>query len=165
MTHPALQAILADEFHIAYGLVANAASLWRLLKKSPEVAKVRHALSSGELTDESIRHFVSQLIRDFQPQRLFPYDLTLAAVAVAVAPRSTSFVDEFLSSLSALNLRELPMAPRVVRHCLLEFARRAENRSATWLIRQPGSDSTGWRRILPVAERNVDQSEFFFEAV
>lgn len=118
MSHPVLIALQRDEFLIRFGVTSNARALHRALERSEEVAAVRLALYQGPINDEILRGFVEKILQQLQPGVLFPYDGTLAAVAVVVEYRPTHFADQFLSLLSRLNHPELPLAIRVGRECL-----------------------------------------------
>jgi hypothetical protein len=51
---------------------------------------------------------------------LFPDDVVLAAIAVAVEPLPTPEVERFLEDLARVRLKEIPFAPRVARLALAE---------------------------------------------
>ena len=115
MDHPKLNVVTSDEFAVKLAFLSNARALHRRLQRSKEVEDIRKALSSGELTDDSIRRFVATLLRTLQPGQLFSHDLALAVIAVVLETRATAFAEEFLLELAGLEMAELPMAIRVAR--------------------------------------------------
>ena len=83
---------------------------------------VGSALSSGLITEAAVRLFAERLLKDLQRGVLFPHDLTLAALAVALAERYTPFADEYLHGLAGLQAAEMPFATRVAREVLAQRA-------------------------------------------
>jgi hypothetical protein len=115
---PALLARLTtDEFALSVGFLLPAPALRRALEATAEVQEVRAALADGRLTDETVREFVTALMRDLQQGQRFSHDLSLAALAVALEHRPTPFAEEYLLGLSRLELAELSTSIRIAREC------------------------------------------------
>lgn len=92
----------------------------RVLQRSPEVQGVTCALAEGAVDGNDIRAFVANLLSAFRPGVAFNGDSTLGALAVALAPISGPFTEDFLRRLAALRFRELSMSPRVAALLLTE---------------------------------------------
>ncbi len=135
MNHPALEALKSDGFLVRLGVTSNARAIHRALERSEEVNAVRLALYQGHVNEEMLRDFVAQLLQVFQPGVLFPYDLTVAAVAVVLESRPSRVAEELLSELARLDRPELPLAIRVGRECLRVQMRLAGNISRVCTLR------------------------------
>lgn len=144
MNHPTLSVLTSDEFLVRLGTTSNARAVHRALQRSGEVEAVRLALRQGQLDDEDLRDFVAGLLQQFQPGDLFPYDVTLAAVAVAVELRPTPFADELLSQLARLKRHEFPLAIGVARECDNVHSRLAGNASRSFAMAPPREMCCRW---------------------
>ena len=113
-----LERLKSDEFAAEALFVSTASALRRFLAGRDEVAAIREGLRQGAIGDDTIRSFVSVLMRDLRYGERFPHELPLAALAVALELRSTDFADEFLHDLSALRLSEMSICIRVARECV-----------------------------------------------
>lgn len=111
-----LDALKNENFELDVGPAREPHILWKRLNKSAQVAALREALSRGEVTDEDLSDFVSGLVREFRHGERFPYDLALAAIAVAVERLGTKFADAYIRILAGLRLVELPSS-RVAALC------------------------------------------------
>jgi hypothetical protein len=92
-----------------------------------EVRKVGEAFAAGGLTEEQIGSFVTTLRGELQAGVHFRHDVTLAALAVALANQSGSFVDDFLQELAERRVSEIRLAPRVAREVLQRRQMRLES--------------------------------------
>ena len=110
-----LMSLRDDEFLAVLGCVSNPRALINALRSSEQVRNVRRSVSSGGLDESRIRQFVSSLLNEFRPGQLFPWDLTLAALAVVLEGRQTAFAEEYVHDLARLDLIELPRSSRVAR--------------------------------------------------
>src|SRR5271165_823396 len=113
-----LNSLTHDSFHDSVGLCEIPAVLRRTLQRSPLVQRIARALRSGEITEKTIRAFVSSLTAEFSKGRRLPNSLALAALCVVLEHRVTDFAEEFLHDLSRLRLSELGAAAYVARECL-----------------------------------------------
>src|SRR5262245_51020865 len=95
-----LEQLKADDFQARVGFVATATALHRLPKRSPEVQVIRDALTSGEISEPSIREFVEALLIDLRRGEPFRHDLAISALAVALESQETDFAAEFLQDLA-----------------------------------------------------------------
>ena len=113
-----LERLKSDEFAAEALFLSTASALRRFLAGRDVVAAIREALRQGAITDDTLRGFVSVLMRDLRYGERFPHELPLAAVAVALELRSTDFAEEFLYDLAALRLSEMSLCIRVARECV-----------------------------------------------
>jgi hypothetical protein len=137
MTPDSLRRLLDEKFLADFGIIGGARALHWALDRSDAVHAIRSDLASGVLSESRIRGSVSELLTGFRPGQLFPYDLTLAAIAVALERRATKFTEEYLRDLACLDLAEMPMAIRV--------AREAGKVHAQW----PGNKTVEFHPISP----------------
>lgn len=167
MNHPALENLKSDQFVMEFGLIGNPVALHSALKSSAYVKEILTALSTGEIDDETIRGFVSVSLRDLKPGELFAYDLTLAAIAVAVESRATALADEYLLILAALKRPELPLAIRVARIALRAQSKVPGYRSATCSLVPPQDFPPQWQLLPRFGELDVkdDKQSIQFGAV
>ena len=133
--HPKLDSLTTDEFALQLGVISNARAIHRRLQTCEEVHHIRTALKNGEISEESIRQFSAELLREYSPGQLFPHEMALAATAVMLETRATSFASEFIVDLARLELTELPIAIRVARESILVQATVTRNKSR--LVKMP----------------------------
>ena len=110
-----LNGLLTDDLLAQACAFSTAPALQAFFTRREEVRKVGEAFAAGGLTEEQLRSFVTTLRGDLQAGVHFRHDVTLAALAVALANQSGSFVEEFLHELAELRVSELPLAPRLAR--------------------------------------------------
>jgi hypothetical protein len=118
MTVPLLESLKSEEFNDAVGFVLPPPALRQQLRAMKEVQRLRTVLESGDLSEETLRDFVSSLMRELRQGERFPHELALAALAVVLESRPTAFAEEFLHGLARLQLAEMVHAPRVAVECL-----------------------------------------------
>ncbi len=161
MTHSTLHSLTDDGFLGELGIVGNPRALRSLLRRSEQVQSVRDALASGQVKDESVRKFVEGLLQQLKPNQLFPYDLSLAAIAVLLESRATSFADEYLFDLARLQRPELPMAIRVARECAKVQSQTPSNRTAVCRLDWRPVE-IGWRAVqTPYAPQTENQKQVY----
>jgi hypothetical protein len=114
--------LISDEFVLLAGLISTPEALRRFLVRSEMVHDIRESLRRGSITEDSIREFVSSLMKGFHVGSRFEHEMALAALAVAIERRSTRFAEGFLSDLASLKLVEMPLCIRVARECLRQRA-------------------------------------------
>ena len=119
MFHPALEAIRSDDFFVRYGYVAGTTALRRLLYSAGDVIRLKTALRQREIADEELSRFVSVILDSWRPAEHFGFDLSLAALAVAVELRSTPFVNEFLEDLAKIKRVEFHRSATIAKATLL----------------------------------------------
>ena len=113
-----LERLKSEEFAAEALFLSTASALRRFLAGRNEVAAITEGLRQGAIGDDTIRGFVSVLMRDLRYGERFPHEFPLAALAVALELRPTDFAEEFLHDLSALRLSEMSLCIRVARECL-----------------------------------------------
>ena len=126
MSAPVLERLKSDEFALSVGFLSTPGPLRRFLQKTKEVADIRAALEQGAVTDETLRAFVSNLMRDLRRGERFAHEFALATLAVVLELRPTEFAEEYLEDLSWLRIAEMSLCIRVARECLqyrLQLAR------------------------------------------
>ena len=128
-----LKQLDSDDFIASLAFIGTPTAMRRALACGDEVLSVRKALLRGEITEELLRSFVSELICNFQRGEHFAHELALAAIAVAIESRMTDFTEEFLLDLARLKLSELPLAIRVARECLAARVSLARNRRIAYV--------------------------------
>lgn len=160
MNSPLLEQLRTDDFSDSIGFILPPGPLRRVLLRSPEVRASGAALREGVLTAAEIREFVNQLLRDYRQGELFQYDLTLAALGVALEHWSHPFAEEYLHDLARIRRPEFPASPRIARECLQ--ARYAFPRTQIRTSRYPAAATTlpasHLREVscLPVCERREE---------
>jgi len=116
-TNELLERISSVDFET--GLVASTPRVLRqMLLRCPEVRALREAYDAGSLSDEEIRRFVDDLLRQGAACERFPYQTTLAGIAVMLEPRFTLFADEYLNDLARIRNDRFSTASRVARECI-----------------------------------------------
>jgi hypothetical protein len=118
MLSPLLEQLTKDDFHISIGFIHAPASVRRALLRSNDVRWVAMALRYGLITEEMIREFTSRVMGEFAKGQRLPNDLALAALAVVLERRPTSFAEEYLLDLARLNLAEMVVSIAIARECL-----------------------------------------------
>jgi hypothetical protein len=125
MSSHVLDALVSEDFLVSLGTVSSAEGLRRHLQQSNYVKALGKALTSGEVSEERLRQFTSDLMRQFKVGEQFVYDPVLAALAVALQNRYTPFSDEYLLDVARIGqIVELPFSPRVARLCRMEWGAR-----------------------------------------
>jgi hypothetical protein len=166
MTHPALQVLQSDDFLVRFGVTSNARAMHAALRRSDEVENVRDALYQGQIDEQTLRDFVSGLLESFRVGELLPFDVTLAAVAVAVESRPTPFVDEFLSELSRLQRREFPIAIRVAQECRRVHSQLTGDVTRIGHMQLDDGTPAGWEQAHTFVEEDCQEqrADFVYEA-
>ncbi|MBM4094160.1 MAG: hypothetical protein FJ276_32855 [Planctomycetes bacterium] len=110
MAHSCLEALRNDDFVIHLCFIATPDALHNALGKSAEVKIARTALARGEVTEDSIRQFVAELLDHLQRNIHFPFEIPLAAIAVVLETWNSVFAEDFVTGLSQLERAEMPMS-------------------------------------------------------
>lgn len=132
-----LDGLLAEEFLANACAFSTAPALRQFFARQEEVRKVSEAFAEGSLSEDAIRTFVARLGGDLIAGIHFRHDLTLAALAVALAKQSSPFVEEFLREMAELCVAEIPLAPRVAQDVLQNRPGQLESASPPPLVSQP----------------------------
>jgi hypothetical protein len=137
MCRSLFERLTSDEFAISAGSISTPEALRRFLLRSKEVREIRESLRQGAITEETVREFVSSLMRAFHVGQRFVHEMALAALAVALERRPTDFAEEFLHDLSRLKLAELCLCLRVARVCIQERSSVASHSNRTFALGSP----------------------------
>lgn len=166
MSREALGTLLQEPFLASLAFITQPQALHHAFEKSVEVLEIRTALESGSLSEESIRKFASELVRQIEYGKRFPYELALAAIAVALETRSSDFSEEYIFDLAKLKLAEIPLAIRVAREASRRVMESARNKSKTFPV-----DRVDENQILHLSieeypvEISTSEKSFPFETV
>ncbi len=152
-----LDKIKSDDFLLSVGFELPPAALHKVLSRTSECAELVDAYKSGVLTDTTLRSFVQQLLKNFRPAEKFPYDITLALLAVSVESFSSRFAEEFIRDLSQLDLAELTSCIKVAKLCLAGRERLAKNEYRQFIF--PSPPNNNYREVHRVPE-TVKDSHF-----
>lgn len=159
MRHRVFEQLTSENFLLKFGIISNSRAVHRALELSDEVAQLSIALFQGEIDEKSIRRFVSQLLSELQIGKLFPYDMTLAAIAVAIQRRPTAFAEEFLLDLARLDRAEMPISIRVARHAARVHSQIPRNKITVCSLVPPDQLPAGWREIPALVESETGHVE------
>jgi hypothetical protein len=143
-----LKGLFSEELQALACAISGTAALRQFLGSREEVHDVQLALRCGVITDDSVRRFSEQLLRNLKRGQLFPYDHTLAALAVALGDRYSPFAEEYLHGLAGLKAAEMPYSTRVARAVL---SHRQSTTKVSWLD-SLGNPSGGGIRVLDLDE-------------
>lgn len=122
-----LDRIKSDEFIYSTGFALPPKAMRSALLRLRECSAFRDLYWNGAVTESMLRKYIQALMSDLNIGKRFPFDMTLALIAVALEPFSDTFADEYLYDLSRLELMELPVSIGLARVCLAERTRRADN--------------------------------------
>jgi len=157
---PVFRNLLSPEFEADVTLAGTNEALYSMLASSAEVRDLRQSLRTEEVSDEEVRQFANTLLHEFRPGVLFPYDIVLAAIAVALGNWRTPFATEYISDLARLRSAEFRRAIAVAR-----IANRQRDRSAKTLGRSmilgTRTVAQSWRLITPRRDECLDSREEF----
>lgn len=160
---PELTAIVGDDFQAALGLVATVSALHRALARSPQVTDLRRALQRGQIEDHELRTFVNTLLQSWVSQRLFPHDVTLAALAVVLERWHTDFAEEYLHDLARLDAPELPKSTRIARQCLATRTDVTASKMRRFIVAPNDAGQSDWRMLESVEEQDVGEINCRFQ--
>lgn len=115
---PTLHTLLSEEFDDSVGFILLPAAFQSVLRRSQVVRKITNAIRHGEITDQMLRSFVSELTGELVKGEALRGDIALAALAVSVETMQTPFAEEYLTTLAKLRVPEMSTSVRVARECL-----------------------------------------------
>jgi hypothetical protein len=118
MRNTLLDRLGSNEFNDCIGFVLPASPLRRILQRSSEVRRLAIALRYGEITENDVRKFTAQLLKEFRSGEVFRHDIALGALAVAMEHWEHNFAEEYLIDLARLQRPEFRASFRVARECL-----------------------------------------------
>jgi hypothetical protein len=136
MAHQTLDNLDTDQFELDVG-APPLAGLRTILAQTNQVRSLRDAMRSGEVTEPEIHAFVQTLLARLTLGVQFEAELALAAIAVALEPRSTAFAEEYIRDLAKLKLSELRRAIAVAQACRRERARMPATRQKEFRSTMP----------------------------
>lgn len=109
----ALDQLASDDLFVSCAPIATADALYAILARRDEVGRLRKEISDGTITGDLLKQYVGDLLGAFRRGTRLPGELSLCAVAAALAAVPTDFAHAFLNELSAVRVAELPMAGRI----------------------------------------------------
>lgn len=163
MSHAVLETLKSDDFALRFAFISNARAVHRALQRNKHVQNIKDALRRGEITERAIQRFSTELIRELRHGELFPHELALAAIAVALEMRATSFAEEFVLDLARLEIAELPTAIRVARESAQIQSVMAGNKSKVFSMDGAEDLPIEWCKAPEPPEVRVAQSDKCFE--
>ena len=113
-----LEILSSDEFLSRFAQIGTIEGLYSALRRSGEVRSLSTAIREESIGESEVDRFVRSLLREFKHGEQFPYQLSLAAIAVACIGISKEFSRKFVSYLASLRSVELLVASQVAEHCL-----------------------------------------------
>jgi len=163
--HHVLENLTSDAFALKYSFISNPIAVYRALQRSVDVENVRLALRSGEITEEILGAFCASVLAELQPGKRLPQELALAAIAVVLETRATSFAEEYVLDLARLDLAEFPTAIRVARQAYREQKGLPANKTKEFTLgdEELGLSQGEWCPAPHPREVAVGQSEQYFE--
>lgn len=163
MHHSVLENLKTDAFTLKFSFISNPIAVHRALQRSVDVENIRLALGSGEITEATLRAFCASVLSELEPGKRLPQELAIAAIAVALETRATSFAEEYVLDLARLDLAELPIAIRVARQACRERMTLPANRTKVFTLDNEETSAGDWRPAPNPREVSVGQSEQRFE--
>lgn len=161
MAHRALESLKTDNFALRFSFISNPSAVHRALQRSEDVENLRLALRNGEITEETLRAFSGNVLRELEHGKRLHHELALAAIAVALEIRPTPFAEEYVLDLARLELAELPIAIRVARKACQERLKLTGNTTKVFIsANEEGAD---WQRAPDPRQVMVGQSDQCFE--
>ena len=112
MSNMLLESLLNETLQIK-GSGSTVESSFLLLLRSPEVGALEEGYGVGTCSADEIRRFVNQLLSAHPGIDRFPYEATLAAIAIALRRNYSSFAHEYLEDLAGLKNSRFLMARRI----------------------------------------------------
>ena len=126
--------IKSEDFICSIGYEMPPKAIRYILARTEECAQLRNAYRTGNISETELRRYIQSMMKDFVPGTKFPYDMTLSLVAVSLEPFFTGFADEYLSTLTNLELSEMPLSIRVAKLCVQARQQRAKNSFRTFSV-------------------------------
>jgi len=157
MAHRVLESLKTDEFAFGFSFVSSPAAVHRALQRSEYVENLRLALNRGEITEETLRAFSASLLRNLEHGKRLQHELALAAIAVTLETRPTSFAEEYVLDLARLELAELPIAIRVARKACHERLKLTGNMVKAFTLANAKSQYRDWQRAPDARQVMVGQ--------
>ena len=143
-----LERLASEQFVASVGAVTSPQALRRYFHRCDDVKSVRTALEKGQISEATIRWFVDGLMRHFVRGFQFPFEIALAALAVALETRQTKFADDYLLDLARLrDFSEMHVAPRVAGLCMTERGKATKFKKK--LLNQGSRLEPYWRAMIP----------------
>ena len=128
-----LEQLLAPDFEAQ--VVASTPRILRLrLRRSRMVRELRDRYDMGALQDESLRQFVTGLLRQHTDPDSFPHQTALAAIAVLLEERHGVFSEAYLIDLARVKTARLGIASRVARLSLRSRSHGIANETRVFLL-------------------------------
>ncbi|MBI4580025.1 MAG: hypothetical protein HY718_10010 [Planctomycetes bacterium] len=117
-----LEQLASIDFELAM-VASTPRALREMLRRNTTIRELKHSYDAGFLSDVEIQRFVHRLIEQGSCEPRFPHQTALAAVAVLLADRYSSFAEEYIRDLSRVRSGRMIVAARVARIILTERER------------------------------------------
>lgn len=148
-----LSSLLSPEI-LSMGIcITTAEGLYEYLRHEPKVASVRNRLAIQAIDLADLNFFISDITRKIEIGKRSAWDVTFAAIAVALERKPGPFADRYLNDLANLEITELPLSSRIARQVLKHreslacnvsstviFSRRKHRDSGPVIVRKSVSD-------------------------
>jgi hypothetical protein len=152
-------ALLRDEaWQLPLSLLATPGSIHDYLERTEPVQCLRRGLDDGTFPESNLKELVTRLLSEVRIGQRSPDEAALAALAVVLERRPTTFSEEFLNGLASLQLAELSMAIRVARECLKCRRQTPTNRSQSWTLAEFPNDPARVQATMLLRRRNASTS-------
>lgn len=144
-----LETLSSDAFVLRFSQIGTVEGIYAAIRRSREVRSLHAALREEMVTEAHIDVYVRSLLQSFVPGEQFPYQLSIAAIAVACVGINKAFARDFVAYLANLRTTEMYLAtqiadqalqliPTTIRETIAESAPDFEVR---YLDRVPRSDA------------------------
>lgn len=118
-----LRSLFSEELETLCATVSTAEALYGALKGRRELFDVRALIANGLITPDSIEALSKEVTENFKRGERLSHEEVLGMLAISLASFGTSFADVFIRDLAALDITEMPMAPRLARLALADRER------------------------------------------
>lgn len=114
-----LNKLKSDEFLVSFGVVCPGKSFIKALEKSSLVQDIKNGIISGQITESDIEQFINKTDEEFVRGQAFAYDISYAALAVALIDQRLKIGDQFIIELASLRITEIQIATIVAETLIL----------------------------------------------
>ena len=119
-----LKALSSLDFLAIGQLISSQRGLATVLRTRDDLRHIRKRIACGAITPAQIQAFVQDIFSDLTPGATSVYDVTLAALAIAMESQPGPFAERFLESLTELRAVEFPRSPEIGKESLAIRRRR-----------------------------------------
>lgn len=116
-----LHDLLNPGFHASMAVFSGSKSIYVALQNNDYLKQLTYSYSIGEIEDNEIESFVSELMSTFVEGNYFSNEIQLLAVAVLLQAKQTDFTQQLLTDFSRIRRKELQLLPKVAKMCIESF--------------------------------------------